>query len=78
MPFYLVHYVSFGSEYSEFIPYWFKSNSTSCSPNIKVDSDTIRVYNANSIELSDGVMLTRGSMIFIALLSGGDYDTVSI
>lgn len=35
--------------------------------------DRVLLYNADSIEHSDGVELTRGGMVLFALLAGGDY-----
>ncbi|KAF8054913.1 PIN domain-like protein [Lyophyllum atratum] len=36
--------------------------------------DRILLYDANSIEHSEGVKLTRGGLLLFALMAGGDYD----
>ena len=44
------------------------------SPNVKGDGDEITSYSANDIE--HDTSLTRSKLIFLAILSGGDYDEV--
>ncbi|KAF7980506.1 hypothetical protein HWV62_38016 [Athelia sp. TMB] len=42
--------------------------------NVKTDGDAVRVYSLATLGLEGGERLTRGSLILIALLAGGDYD----
>lgn len=44
----------------------------------KDDGVHVMVYRADDIERDPACKLTRGGMILIALLSGGDYDQVSV
>jgi Holliday junction resolvase YEN1 len=46
------------------------------SPDAKRDGDNVKVYTSEAIQNTPGVSLTRGGMMLIALLSGGDYDEV--
>ncbi|EDR06826.1 uncharacterized protein LACBIDRAFT_299727 [Laccaria bicolor S238N-H82] len=45
-------------------------------PNIKADGDKIIYYNSTDIQ--DLASLTRAKLIFIAILSGGDYDQIGL
>jgi hypothetical protein len=45
-----------------------------CSPSVKKESENVQLYSAGAINRA--VHLTRGGMILVALLRGGDYDTV--
>ena len=38
------------------------------------DQDNVAIYLADMVENSDNVSLTRGGLILVALLVGGDYD----
>lgn len=42
----------------------------------KSDDDVVTIYTANALRDAPKVSLTRGGMILVALLSGGDYDQV--
>ena len=46
------------------------------SPDVKRDGDNVKVYTSEAVQNTPGVSLTRGGMMLIALLSGGDYDEV--
>lgn len=46
------------------------------SHSIKADGDNIQVFSLAGLGLEGGGQLTRGSLILIALLAGGDYDEV--
>lgn len=43
----------------------------------KPSKDHVMVYNAEDVANHPQIGLTRGGLILFALLSGGDYDTVS-
>jgi Holliday junction resolvase YEN1 len=42
----------------------------------KDDGQHVNIYRMADIETNDGVKLTKGGLILIALLRGGDYDQV--
>jgi holliday junction resolvase GEN1/YEN1 len=46
------------------------------SPDVKKDGDNVNIYTLDAIQNTPGVSLTRGGMMLIALLSGGDYNEV--
>jgi holliday junction resolvase YEN1 len=48
------------------------------SPVLTDSKDEITVYTADAIRAAPDLSLTRGGMLLITLLSGGDYDPVSI
>lgn len=43
----------------------------------KTKDDRVDVYNSVAVENSPDIKLTRGGMLLVAILSGGDYDDVS-
>jgi len=49
-------------------------HANSCSPNVKGDGDEITCYSSDDIE--HDTSLTHAKLIFLAILSGGDYDEV--
>lgn len=49
---------------------WLYSHST------KADGDDVQVFSHAGLGLEGGGQLTRGSLVLIALLAGGDYDAV--
>lgn len=46
------------------------------SRSVKTDGDAVQVFSLTALGLEGGERLTRGSLILIALLAGGDYDQV--
>ncbi|KAF8226769.1 PIN domain-like protein [Tricholoma matsutake] len=56
----------FGATYNLFV-----------SLNIKKDGDAVTIFTKTAVQTTQDVCLTEGGMLLIALLSGGDYDTVS-
>jgi Holliday junction resolvase YEN1 len=48
------------------------------SSDSKKNGDEVVVYTAQAIATNEAVLLHRGGMILIALLSGGDYDEVCV
>ena len=46
------------------------------SPSLDGDGDDMQLYNAAAIEHTPGVSLTRGGLMLVAVLNGGDYDEV--
>ena len=50
----------------------------SSSFDIKKDGDTVTFFTETAIQTKREVQLTQGGMLLIALLGGGDYDTVRI
>jgi hypothetical protein len=48
------------------------------SPTGNVNKDILKVYHANRIASPDGVFLTWGGLVLVALLSGGDYSAVRV
>jgi Holliday junction resolvase YEN1 len=44
----------------------------------KNDRDEITVYTSAALQSTAGVGLTQGGILLIAIMSGGDYDTVRI
>lgn len=51
-------------------------SSNVTSPKKKDDHHNVTVYTAENIFVTPTVSLTRGGLLLIALLSGGDYDEV--
>ena len=49
----------------------------SLSLNIKKDGDAVTIFTKTAVQTTQDVRLMEGGMLLIALLSGGDYDTVS-
>jgi Holliday junction resolvase YEN1 len=51
-------------------------STSALSPDLTDSKDEVTVYTADAISTTAGVPFTRGGILLIALLSGGDYDTV--
>ena len=45
------------------------------SPSIQTDKDEVKIY---SLEELPSIHMTKGSMLLVALLSGGDYSKVRL
>ena len=65
----------------------YESKSQSCrvftsnyllSFDIKKDGDTVTFFTETAIQTRQEVQLTQGGMLLIALLGGGDYNTVCV
>jgi hypothetical protein len=50
--------------------------SSFLSFDIKKDGDTVVIFTETAIQTKQEVRLTQGGMLLMALLGGGDYDTV--
>jgi hypothetical protein len=45
---------------------------------IKKDGDNVTVFTETAIQTKREVQLTQGGMLLMALLAGGDYNTVCV
>lgn len=47
-------------------------------PQKKTDGNSVKIYSLENIFITPSVSLTQGGLLLVALLSGGDYDKVSL